>query len=202
MTAIRRQADIQLHLVQLAAYDPKRTVDSTELHLRNCLLIFLLESELMRKVSWVWKETAEIIGVLGVIGSLIFVAFEIGQNNELLAAEARANRHENRSQNSNRQFLENPHLADLIVRANNGASLTEVEQYTIERFFNQTLLDFQFVFVEYQRGQFDEYDLALESMKSAFYRNSGMQRYWNESAEIHLRPDFVLWMNENIVDKK
>jgi hypothetical protein len=29
-----------------------------------------------------------------------------------------------------------------------------------------------------------------------------MQRYWNESAEIHLRPDFVLWMNENIVDKK
>jgi hypothetical protein len=156
----------------------------------------------MRKVSWVWKETAEIIGVLGVIGSLIFVAFEIRQNNELLAAEARANRHENRSQNSNRQFLENPHLAELIVRADGGASLTEVEQYTIERYFDQMLLDFQFVFVEYQRGQFDDQDLAIALMKNGFYRTSGMQRYWNEYAEKHFRPDFVLWMNEHIVDKK
>ena len=156
----------------------------------------------MRNVSWVWREIAETIGVLGVIGSLIFVAFEIRQNNELLAAEARANRHENRSQNSNRQFLENPHLAELILKSNNGQQLTDIEQYTIERFFNQTLLDFQFVYVEYQRGQFDEQDLAIAAMKSGFDSNVGMPQYWKGAAKKHFRPDFVQWMNDNIVESE
>ena len=154
----------------------------------------------MRNVSWVWREVAEIIGVLGVIGSLIFVAFEIRQNNELLAAEARANRHEYRSQNSNRQFLENPHLAELIVKADDGQQLTEVEQFTIERFYNQILLDFQFVYVEYQHGQFDEQDRSIAVMKATFYRNAGMPRYWNDAAAEYFRPEFVQWMNENIVE--
>jgi hypothetical protein len=156
----------------------------------------------MREVSWVWKEIAEIIAVLGVIGSLIFVAFEIRQNNELLAAEARANRHENRSQNANRQFLENPHLVELVLKSNSGQQLTDIEQFTIERFFNQMLYDFQFVYVEYQRGQFDEKDLNISSMKSAFYRNAGMLQYWKEAAEKHFRPDFIQWMNENIVESE
>ena len=36
----------------------------------------------MKNRSWIWKETAEVLGVLGVIGSLVFVAFEIRQNTE------------------------------------------------------------------------------------------------------------------------
>jgi hypothetical protein len=156
----------------------------------------------MREVSWVWKETAEIIGVLGVIGSLIFVAFEIRQNNELLAAEARANRHVNRSENANTLFLENPHLVELVIKSNNGQQLTDIEQFTIERIFNQMLLNFQFVYVEYQQGQFDEKDITFSTMKSAFYRNAGMPQYWKEAAEKHFRPDFIQWMNENIVESE
>ena len=34
----------------------------------------------MTKPSWIWRETAEVLGVLGVIASLIFVAFEIREN--------------------------------------------------------------------------------------------------------------------------
>lgn len=154
----------------------------------------------MTRVSWIWKETAEVLGALGVIGSLIFVAFEIRQNTELLAAEARATRHENRSQNANRQFLENPHLVELIVKANNGASLTQEEQFTVERYFNQILLDFQFVFVEYERGQFNENDLDAGSLKAYFYRNAGMPQYWEAWKGVEFRPDFVQWMNANIVN--
>ena len=36
----------------------------------------------MTKPSWIWKETAEIVGALGVIATLIFVAFEIRQNTD------------------------------------------------------------------------------------------------------------------------
>ena len=148
-----------------------------------------------------WTETAEILGALGVIGSLIFVAFEIQQNTELLAAEARATRHENRSQNANRQFLENPELVQLVVKANNGASLTQEEQFTIERYFNQILIDFQFVFVEYARGQFDESDLQAPTMKAYFYSQPGLPRYWDERKGVEFRPDFVQWMETNVANR-
>ena len=36
----------------------------------------------MSSSKWIWKETAEVIGVIGVIASLIFVAFEIRQNTQ------------------------------------------------------------------------------------------------------------------------
>ena len=36
----------------------------------------------MAQRSWIWKETAEIVGALGVIASLIFVALEIRQNTD------------------------------------------------------------------------------------------------------------------------
>jgi len=32
------------------------------------------------KPNWIWKETAEILGVIGVIGSLIFVGIEVRHN--------------------------------------------------------------------------------------------------------------------------
>ena len=151
----------------------------------------------MAKVSWIWRETAEVLGVLGVVGSLIFVAFEIQQNNELLAAEARATRHANRSQNSNRQFLENPELAELVVKANSRAQLTQVEQFTIERYFNQKLLDFQFSFVE-----FDERDLDVDAMTVGFNQELGMLQYWNEHKRPEFQPDFVQWMEENVVNER
>jgi hypothetical protein len=36
--------------------------------------------------KWIWKETAETVGVLGVIATLIFVAFEVRQNTQVSRA--------------------------------------------------------------------------------------------------------------------
>ena len=40
------------------------------------------------KTSWIWKETAEVLGVLGVIASLVFVAMEIRQNTDAVRSTA------------------------------------------------------------------------------------------------------------------
>ncbi len=34
----------------------------------------------LANVNWIWKETAEVLGVLGVIASMIFIGIEIRQN--------------------------------------------------------------------------------------------------------------------------
>jgi len=36
----------------------------------------------LAEVNWIWKESAEILGVLGVIASMIFVGVEIRQNTD------------------------------------------------------------------------------------------------------------------------
>jgi hypothetical protein len=36
----------------------------------------------LAEVNWIWKESAEILGVLGVIASMIFIGVEIRQNTE------------------------------------------------------------------------------------------------------------------------
>ena len=38
--------------------------------------------------EWIWKETAEVLGVLGVIASLVFVAMEIRQNTDAVRSTA------------------------------------------------------------------------------------------------------------------
>ena len=40
----------------------------------------------MAKASWIWRESAEVLAVIGVVSSLIFVAFEIRQNTQVSRA--------------------------------------------------------------------------------------------------------------------
>ena len=42
----------------------------------------------MAKPSWIWKETAEVIGVLGIIASIVFLGYEMRQNTIAVRSEA------------------------------------------------------------------------------------------------------------------
>ena len=136
----------------------------------------------------------------GVIAGILFLAIELNQNNELLEAEAREARYEFRSRDSNRIFLENPRLVELMVKVNNRGLLTQEEQYTIERFYSQILLNFQLIFIEYTEGHISESELGIASMKDYFSNQVGMEQYWLENGSAAFQPNFVQWMQENIVN--
>ena len=65
---------------------------------------------------------------VGVIAGIVFLAFELRQNNELMEAEARFNRL-TVSREAYNILSTNGELAEIIVKANNNESLTEVEHY-------------------------------------------------------------------------
>lgn len=136
----------------------------------------------------------------GVIAGILFLAVELNQNNELLEAEAREARYEFRSRDSNRIFLENPGLVELMVKVNNRELLTQEEQYTIDRFYNQILLNFQLIFIEYIEGHISESELGTASMKDYFNNQVGLKQYWVEYGSVVFQPNFVDWMEENIVN--
>ena len=59
--------------------------------------------------KWVWKEAAEVIGVLGIIAGIVFLGSELRQNNELMAEQQRFNRL-SIAIGTNELFIENPSL--------------------------------------------------------------------------------------------
>ncbi len=146
-------------------------------------------------------QAVSILANVGVIAGIVFLGIELQQNNELLAAEARATRHQNRSDHANRVLLENPGLVELIVKADNGEALSQEEHYTLERYLDQALINWQFTFVEYRRGQFDEIELSSDSIKSYFNNLPGMREYWNKVKGVQFRSDFVLWMVEYVANE-
>ena len=73
--------------------------------------------------NWVWKETAEVLGVAGIIAGIVFLGYELRQNNELMAAEARATRLSLQADLWG-SLAENPGLAALLVKDRSGESLT------------------------------------------------------------------------------
>ncbi len=70
----------------------------------------------MAIANWVWKETAEVLGVVGIIAGILFLGFELRQNNDLLEADVRFNHMETRA-GWHRNLATNPHITELIAKA-------------------------------------------------------------------------------------
>ena len=79
--------------------------------------------------SWVWKETAKVLGVLGIIAGIVFLGFELSQNNDLLAAQPRYNLIVQRA-DMNDTFTE-PFNLEVLHKYESGAELTPVERSVV-----------------------------------------------------------------------
>ncbi len=151
----------------------------------------------MKKVEL--GQAITILANVGVIAGIVFLAVELQQNNELLTAQARVARHELRSTDSTRVFFENPGMAELFVKIEKNEPLSDEEKYIAERFAEQTLLNFQFIYVEYQRGLLEQEDIQAAGWKSYFYGFPPLVEYWEQSKYLQFRPDFVTWFDETIL---
>ncbi len=143
-------------------------------------------------------QTITILANVGVIAGIIFLGYELQQNNELLTAQARVARHDLRSTDSTRVFFENPDMAKLFVKIEKNEPLSDDETYIAERFSEQTLLNWQFIYVEFQRGLLEEEDIQVAGWRAYFYGFTPLPVFWEQHKNIDYRPDFVRWFDETI----
>jgi hypothetical protein len=147
---------------------------------------------------------AEIVAALAVVASLIYVARQLSQNNEQLAAQARATRVSNRL-NAYLLPVNDRDLADALIKQGNREPLSECENLILGRYIGSLLVAFQHVYAESRRGLIDEGSIPVETWRKMF---SGEDAYWPEltpfwAAHIDaLDPDFVQWMEENVVNER
>jgi hypothetical protein len=100
------------------------------MHDRYSFLISLQGGQTMKPINW--KEAAELIGIFAILASLIFVALQLRQEEELMQIEMRMAMVAN-SVSINESIIEN---ADVWVRGNIGEELDPAEEVIHARLVN------------------------------------------------------------------
>ena len=151
----------------------------------------------MAIANWVWKETAEVLGVLGIIAGIVFLGFELRQNNELMEADARFNRLSIVT-DAWRFSAEHGDLTELRVRSDNDEALSDAE----ERRVTATIMAV-YVLLEWTYIELGEDSTALNQVREVqlynFANYPTYGRVW-EARKQSFDPAFVQWLEANVVD--
>ncbi len=131
----------------------------------------------MAIAKWVWKETAEVLGVLGVIASLIFVGVEVSQNTSAVRG-ATLQAVSQQSLDLVMAGISDPELRSAFTAANEG-TLTPEQESIMGWFISAKLRADENRFRQVQLGILDESNF-LQLSNHAAYRTPYFAEYWAE----------------------
>mgnify|MGYP001267711532 CR=1 FL=1 len=147
-----------------------------------------------RKLSW--KDLTEILGVIGVVGSLIFVAFQIQQNtNAVRSATIQAIL--DRSYDATVLTVENADLRAAHQAACDG-SLTSDQRLQLIAFYRAILRLQLNRFLQVQLGILDEQMAMTLGGKGSLYRRPIFRELWVEG-KYEYSPEFQAFIEREIL---
>jgi hypothetical protein len=132
---------------------------------------------------------------VAVIAGIVFLGFELRQNNELMEAEARFNRVAVSTEAYN-IISTNRELAEILVKANNNDPLTEVEHYRFVQAQMRFLTNMEWMFREMpvdspERGYAER--LLIQFMSHNLRRQIFLDRV------DRFDPSFVSWIEDDVL---
>jgi hypothetical protein len=145
-----------------------------------------------------FKDNVEIVGIAAVVISLGFVAFEIRQNNELAAAEARQVR-TSMVVDAWRVTAVNGELADIRIRDNKGEGISDAERHRIDSHVMSVYVVLDWTLQELSENS-AEMNQVREVQRYNFAMHEGYRRVW-KARKSSFRPEFVQWMEDNVVNQ-
>lgn len=141
-------------------------------------------------------QLASLIANLGVLLGLLFLAYELNQNNELMEAEARLNR-TILTIDAWRATSENPELTELREKERRGEPLSSAETRQIDAAVMAVFVTIEWAFGELARES-SEVNQIREVQRHNFANSPEYNRVW-QSRKRSFDPEFVQWMEENVV---
>ena len=156
-----------------------------------------------------FNEFVQLIGIFGVLARLVFLGYEIQQNNELLKSDIRVSRQNIRTADTLLP-VGNEDFANALIKHRHGETLTEYEILMLDRAMDVTLYNWQFVFDEYAAGRIEESSIPVENWQAMFNGESlsapgywpQMTKYWETNKYRNFSPNFVEWMDANILTQQ
>jgi len=131
--------------------------------------------------SGTWKNAFEAIGILALIASLLFVAMELKQSNQLgrlAALESMAS-----EWNSvNIQFAANDVLAELLTRVSAGAvsaDFTEIENTRLANVFGGLDHHWELRYKQLQLGVLEPHDFSFPRLGNTLFDSNYHRELWS-----------------------
>jgi hypothetical protein len=129
-----------------------------------------------------------------VIGGILLLAYELRQNNDLMAAEARFNRLAIVIE-GNDKISDNAELAELVLKDASNEELTPLEQIRMGALAMRVLLTREWSFQEVPRSELPIARWRRSTQNSPAIRAS----YWLNKDSFD--PEFAEWFAENILNE-
>jgi hypothetical protein len=151
----------------------------------------------------VFANIAEIIGVIIVVVTLIYLAIQTKQNNDFLAAQARFNLVERRASVSIGGLSQ--YMQESIHKYAKGEPVSPAEKGVALFTALRTIELWEWQFGEYQAGMLELRQLPVGAWR-AWYRGVDfcpvpIQEAWEYRKDV-LNPDFVKFVDENVIAER
>ncbi len=146
------------------------------------------------------NQTVSILANVGVIAGIIFLAFELRQNNEFLAAQARYNLIERRTQlaaNATDRFM-----LEALHKYDSGEPTTPAERSAALGQALVVIEVWEWQYSEFRAGMLERDELPTAAW-GVWYRNEGVwpvpvREVWERRRTV-LNPDFVSFVEQNVI---
>jgi hypothetical protein len=136
-----------------------------------------------------------LVANLAVVAGIVFLAYELRQNNKLLEAQARATQSANRLTHNDRLLA--PENSALIVKARSGDQLTNDELFRYERLMHALFVSWESDYHEYREGLIE--NLPTEAMRRSFSTYAGLLDVWRARSDFY-DEDFVRFVENQVID--
>jgi len=140
----------------------------------------------------------DFVGAIAVVATLAYLAIQINQNNTLLKAQIRAVRAQIRMDGFD-HIASNPDLIRARVKEKSSDGLTVFDEEVLLVSALAMFTRWQYVFGEWQAGLLEESDVPVRVWRYSLSDGSAYRAVWEQIGEISFRPDFVKWMETNVV---
>lgn len=144
----------------------------------------------MKKIDF--GQTIAILANLGVIAGIIFLVFELQQNNEMIRGQTRSQLAKDVIDLFQSNMSDDTY-ADLLVRGNSGEELSTVERYQYSRHRNAWIWNWENVVYQRSIGLYDQAEFATQIaiIRRDMDSNPGIKRHWCEGRR---------WYSEALVE--
>ncbi len=148
-----------------------------------------------------FSQTITILANLGVIAGIMFLGFELRQNNQFLAAQVSYAHHEAERQRRGPLIANDGGIVDIMRKGNNQEELTWAENYRLIIYYNDVLEDFEWQFREVQAGRLPEDRLNVANWRAAWNFQPRMVQSF-EGSKADRDPAFVAYWEENVINAR
>ncbi|NKC01239.1 MAG: hypothetical protein GKR90_22460 [Pseudomonadales bacterium] len=145
----------------------------------------------MKRVSL--KDTVEVIGVLSIVATLIFVVFEIRQNTNAVRSSVTQSVSE-QSIEILQMLIENAELRQARIAVNTD-SVTDDQRSQVDYLYALLIRNQQNRYLQFNLGVVDAETMVLLGGNAPVYRTPDFRRYW-DSVKERQPPEFRRFMEE------